>query len=48
VREVADAAAFDTFAKVRIGLGAIEVIGGDRDGIAGWRSRNKLGPSRES
>jgi hypothetical protein len=45
VREVADATAFDPFAKVHIGLGAIEVVGGDRDGITGWRLRNRLGPS---
>jgi len=42
VREVADATAFDPFAKVHIGLGAIEVVGGDGDGIAGWRLRNRL------
>jgi hypothetical protein len=32
----------DPFAKVHIGLGAIEVVGGDRDGSAGWRLRNRL------
>src|SRR5580704_13794860 len=42
---MADATAFDPFAKVHVGLGAIEVVGGDRDGIAGWRLRNRLGLS---
>src|SRR6202043_574132 len=45
MREVADASAFNPFAKVHVGLGAIEVVGGDRDGIAGWRLRNRLGLS---
>jgi hypothetical protein len=39
MREVADATAFDPFAKVHIGLGAIEVVGGDGDR---WRLRNRL------
>src|ERR1700741_2313592 len=43
VREVADVTAFeDPLAKVHIGLGAIEVVGGDRDGTACWRLRNSL------
>src|ERR1700726_1755916 len=45
MREVADASAFNPFAKVHVGLGAIEVVDGDRDGIAGWRLRNRLGLS---
>src|SRR5712671_2031696 len=43
MREVANATAFDDpFAKVHVGLGAVEVVGGDGDGIAGWRQRNRL------
>src|SRR5258708_10151151 len=43
VREIADATAFfDPLAKVHVGLGAIEVVGGDGDGIPVWRLRARL------
>jgi hypothetical protein len=33
---------FDNRAKVHFGLGAIEIVGGYGDSVAGWRLRNRL------
>jgi hypothetical protein len=44
MREAANATGFDDpLGKVHVSLGAVEVVGGDRDGIAGWRQRLRLG-----